>query len=173
MRYCVTGPSAGCQLTERELVVGSYTCRFLGPLRGTGGTRSKCLHFAFQVSLCLRGVFYIMKKKWIQTWSLNTLDQFLTCLSSINNSRSLAIAVHGDHSDTVISVCEQLLQQSCGGGPWYHNLRRDKDYVNYSKTRINFDSLLKSHRDKSQSFSSNGGKKRRSVQTDTDSQPTD
>lgn len=35
MRYWVTGPSAGSQLTVSELVVGLYTCRFLGALRGT------------------------------------------------------------------------------------------------------------------------------------------
>lgn len=61
--------------------------------------------------------------------SSNTLVQILTCLSSITDSGSLAIAVQGNHSNVVRSVWEQLLQCGCGGGAWYQNLHRDAKHV--------------------------------------------
>lgn len=73
-----------------------------------------CLCFTFQTSLCLRGA------------------QVPTCLSVVSDSGSFAVAVQGNHSNIVISVWEQLLQQGCGGGPWYHNLHKHTENV---KTR--------------------------------------
>lgn len=52
MRYSMTGPSAWSQLTERVVVVGSYTRRFLGALRGTertNGKKNMFLHFCWKL----------------------------------------------------------------------------------------------------------------------------
>lgn len=51
----------------------------------------------------------------------------LTCLSSVTDSWTLAIAIHSNHSYIVIGVWEQLLQQGCG--PWYHNLHPKNEMI--------------------------------------------
>lgn len=125
----MTGPSACSQLTERVVVVGSYTRMFLGPLRGTESGNIKKHEFVCAVhstylypSWCI-GIHCFSHCEW----SLNTLAQVLTCLSSITDSGSFAITVQGNHSNIIGSVWEQLLQQ--GSGPWHHDLHRDKSGI--------------------------------------------
>lgn len=157
MRYCITGPSACSQLTERVVVVGSYTRMFLGPLRGTEGGREKCLfmqcgpNISSLVSVfelkneihcnLVKCPFYSCTQHYqnslqtvftTQRWSLTTLAQVLTCLSSITDGGSFSVTVQGNNPNIVVGVWQQLLQQSCGGGPRYQNLHRDTEHVSLS-----------------------------------------
>lgn len=111
------------------VVVGSYTRMFLGPLRGT-----ECGNIFFfnynKPDLHSYPVLFTHVHGLVHTvMSSITPAQLLTCLSSITDSGSLAIAVQGNHSNVVRSVWEQLLQQGCGGGAWYQNLHRDAKHV--------------------------------------------
>lgn len=62
-------------------------------------------------------------------WSFNTLAKVLTCLSGITNSGSFAIAIQCNHSNIIVGVWEQLLQQGLVDGPWHQNLQRDIKHV--------------------------------------------
>lgn len=69
-------------------------------------------------------------------WSWDTLAQVLTCRSTVADSGSFAVAVQGYHSDVVVRVGEQLLQQGRGGGPWYQNLHGDTKQVSNQHCRV-------------------------------------
>lgn len=133
MRYCMTGPSACSQLTERVLVVGSYTRMFLGPLRGTEEEKQDGKNVLF---VCVTQSKHLYVLDAFFSNKTNCLDRLffqlkyiLTCLSNVTDGGSFTIAIQGHHSNIVTGVREQLLQQGRGGGPWYHNLCRDTEHV--------------------------------------------
>lgn len=160
MRYCITGPSACSQLTESVVVVGSYTCMFLGPPRGTKqGRRSYISSLCIDnTSPCQCAVFQCYNlsvhsnthrthplrlfpfKHFV---SFNTVVQVLTCLSSVTDRRPLSVTVQSDNSNIVCSVWDQLLQQGCGGASWYQNLSRYTENIKRQNIwRVHYDREL-------------------------------